>query len=130
MPSKGEIDRAGALLRTWWGSDDADINDAVMAAFDTIWDYRKAFQYPLTMVNAGLRYYVKKSGSEVFIAQRLKRLPRVLDKLQRHPKMRLTQMQDVGGCRAILPDHDAVQRVLKGIENRWDIITVDDYVGH
>ena len=41
--------------------------------------------------------------------------------------MRLTQMQDVGGC-AILPSMDAVQEVLAGIKRNWDVVTVDNYV--
>jgi len=80
------------------------------------------------MVNANLRHYVKSAGSEVFIAQRLKRLPRILVKMARHPRMRLTQMQDVGGCRAILGDEAAVRHVLDGIQRNWDVITVDDYI--
>ena len=93
-----------------------------------VWAYRGGFQYPLTKVNANLRYYVKKAGCEVFIAQRLKRLPRIIEKLHRHPRMRLSQMQDVGGCRAILPSQEAIERVLAGVNRRWDIITVDDYI--
>lgn len=71
---------------------------------------------------------MKKAGAEVIIAQRLKRLPRIVEKLVRKPRMRMSQMQDVGGCRAVLPDQRAVSSVLTGLRRNWDIITVDDYV--
>ncbi|MGI8808216.1 MAG: RelA/SpoT domain-containing protein [Acidimicrobiales bacterium] len=127
-PSKTSVDKAGALLRDWWGDQEEVLNDAEVAAADTVWDYRKQFQYPLTKTNANLRYYVKKAGHDVFIAQRLKRLPRIVEKLHRHPRMRLSQMQDVGGCRAILRDEVAIREVLAGVLRNWDVITVDDYI--
>ena len=34
-------------------------------------------------------------------AQRFKRLDRILNKLMRFPHMRLSQMEDIGGCRAV-----------------------------
>jgi ppGpp synthetase/RelA/SpoT-type nucleotidyltranferase len=39
-------------------------------------------------------------------------------------------MQDVGGCRAILPDQESVRNVLTGLERNWDIIAIDDYVAN
>lgn len=127
-PSKTSVDKAGALLRDWWGAENVDLGDAELAAADTVWEYRKQFQYPLTKTNANLRYYVKNAGQEVFIAQRLKRMPRIVEKLHRHPRMRLSQMQDVGGCRAILGSEAAIGSVIAGILRNWDVITVDDYI--
>lgn len=95
---------------------------------DMVWAHRATFQQPLTRVNAGLRYYVTKANAEIVIAQRMKRLPRIIQKLTRFPNMRLTQMQDVGGCRAVLPSQTVVQQVLAGIGKNWEVITVDDYV--
>lgn len=129
-PSKTRVDKAGAVLKDWWGRPDREITRDVREAVETIWGYRARFQYPLTKVNVGLRHYVRKADCEVFIAQRLKRLPRIVEKLHRHPRMRFSQMQDVGGCRAVLPDQDAVERVRVGIARRWEIITVDDYVSN
>lgn len=127
-PSKSQADKAGALLREWWGGSRRDLEVGGRAAVDVVWAYRVQFQYPLTRVNANLRHYVKGAGCEVFIAQRLKRLPRIIEKLHRHPRMRLSQMQDVGGCRAILPDKAAIDSVLAGIRRNWEVITVDDYI--
>lgn len=49
--------------------------------------------------------------AEALIAHRLKRLPSVRRKLQQST-VRLSQMQDVGGCRAILADIAHVDRLL------------------
>ncbi|MBA2420221.1 MAG: RelA/SpoT domain-containing protein [Thermoleophilaceae bacterium] len=45
----------------------------------------------------------------------------IVDKLARLPGMRLSQMQDIGGCRAILPDRQAVAAVLARIERNWEV---------
>ena len=52
-------------------------------------------------------------GSDVEITQRLKRRNTVWDKLRREPTMKLSRMQDIGGCRAVLPSPEAVARVLQ-----------------
>jgi len=45
----------------------------------------------------------KKIDKQAIIAQRLKRLPSIDAKLRQHASwMKLTQMQDIGGCRAIV----------------------------
>jgi hypothetical protein len=45
------------------------------------------------------------------VAQRLKRFSSVMNKLEREPDMKLSQMQDLGGCRAILADVAAVYKL-------------------
>lgn len=130
-PSKTSVDKAGDLLRSWaidGFPTNLEPDERLIRAVDTVWEYRRQFQYPLTQVNANLRHYVKRAGAEILIAQRLKRLPRIVEKLYRQPRMRLSQMQDVGGCRAILPSERAVRDVLAGIRRNWDIITIDDYI--
>jgi putative GTP pyrophosphokinase len=120
------------MLRKWWRDPDAHPDPAadakLVGAVGVLWTYRAAFQYPLAKVTANLRYYVRQRSSNVLVAQRLKRTPRIVQKLTRLPNMRLSQMQDIAGCRAILPDADAVDHVLRGIKRNWDIIYVDDYV--
>ena len=50
-----------------------------------------------------LRGFADRESSEVIVSSRLKRLPTILDKLARHPNMKITRMQDIGGARVILP---------------------------
>lgn len=125
--SKTRVDKAGALLRDLWKGG-GPLDETHREAVAVVWDYRAPFNYPLTKVNANLRYYVQKAECDVIIAQRMKRLPRIVEKLVRYPNMRLSQMQDVGGCRAVLPSQDAVSEVLDGLVKNWDVTLVDDYV--
>lgn len=126
--SNSQVDRAGDVLRRWVYQGDLESpTPEEMSAIETAWQYRAGFTRPLVRVNVNLRYYVGKVGCEIIVAQRLKRLPRIVGKLLRQPTIRLSQMQDVGGCRAVLPDQGAVEEVLRGIRRNWDIITADDY---
>lgn len=73
----------------------------------------------------GLRQFVARECDPdvpVTVGQRLKRAPQIVEKLSRHPKMKLSRMQDIGGCRAILQGgHDEVRRVAARIERNWTI---------
>jgi hypothetical protein len=52
-------------------------------------------------------YRKTKKLERSIVAQRLKRFPTIVDKLKRYPNIRLSQMQDIGGIRAICKNlHD------------------------
>ena len=61
--------------------------------------WRASHAGPLNTFRMNLRRRVRGRG---FVAQRLKRLPSIISKLERLPRIRLSQMQDIGGCRAVL----------------------------
>jgi hypothetical protein len=67
-----------------------------------IWDWRTAHSYPLNALHMTLRGRALKVDVNALSAQRLKRLPSILRKLGRQPTMQMSQMQDIGGCRAIV----------------------------
>lgn len=131
-PSRTQVDKAGALLRDWWRApngesrfDDDEIADAV----GVIVEYRNGFQDPLKKVTVGLRQFVERESSEVTVGQRLKRNPQIVNKLGRFSSMRLTQMEDIAGCRAILPGGaPEIAGVLRRIRRNWDVLRIDDYV--
>jgi hypothetical protein len=76
----------------------------------------------------GVRSFVKSESTTIVVTQRLKRMPTILDKLGRHPNMKITQMQDIGGCRAILEEGSRdVRGVLRRINRNWNVRKVDDY---
>lgn len=129
--SRSQIDTAGRHLRNYWTVGPHELTDEVVEAFDIVWKYRAEFQVPLTSVVMGLRSFVKSEGAPVLVAQRLKRMPTVLDKLGRHNAMQLTRMQDIGGCRAVFPQSgfgyiDGVRRRMK--RQRWDVVEEYDYI--
>lgn len=61
-------------------------------------------------------------------SQRLKRIPTILDKLRREPRMELGRMDDIGGCRAVLSDLDELQRVRDRYANAPVMVRIKDCI--
>ncbi len=108
---KGAIDRYGKVLVDWWTSPDDMDFEPWRAAYVVVKNWRLCHALPLNVIQAGLRWRIRRMRltKNVIVAQRLKRFPSIMNKLAREPNMKLTQMQDLGGCRAILPDIGAVR---------------------
>lgn len=98
LPSRSRVDRAGATL-----ANDAASHEERRDALGVVSDWRALHGLPLNALEASLRSHVAAFGEQTFVAQRLKRLPAIEAKLRRSRTMRLSRMQDVGGCRAVLP---------------------------
>ncbi|VVA47442.1 GTP pyrophosphokinase YwaC [Serratia ficaria] len=99
--TKTQVKKAGEAIR----KNEGDIN----AAIDIIRDYRAAHLYPLTIIKNLIWKHSQKINTRAVIARRLKRLPTIIDKLQRktldgvNPNtMSVTRMSDIGGCRVIV----------------------------
>lgn len=128
VPSKGEINRSGELLRQ------VRLNPLLFsvaerqAAIQIVEDFRKGYSYPLLKVNTGLRAMVAQVTSDIVVAQRLKRMPQIIHKLERFPGTNLARMEDIGGCRAVLETPDEVNLVHQKIIRNWAIIRARDYV--
>jgi hypothetical protein len=75
-----------------------------------------------------LRQRLDTTSVDGAVAQRLKRRATIIHKLGRHPNMQLTTMQDVGGCRAVLPDRESVRRYLKWWGVRHRLVEEYNYV--
>ena len=96
-------------------------------AYAILRQFREQFQYPLTKANMGLRSCVRTvTRQKPTVAQRLKQPPRIIDKLCRKPTMRLSQMEDVGGCRAILPSLTTVYKVADRVRLTGHVLYEDD----
>ena len=77
----------------------------------------------------GLRSVVRTENCRAReVSQRLKRLPTILEKLVREPTMALANMQDIGGCRAILASIDEVRRVQRRLSKNRPPIRAYDYI--
>lgn len=91
-------------------------------------EFREAFQVPLNKTAVGLRSMVrsewpalKVEGSRIPVVQRLKRQEQILNKLGRLPASKLSNMGDIGGCRAVLRDRGQVDGVLHRIRKNWHV---------
>lgn len=132
-----EVNAAGKALVRYlgepsvdtWGDEDWR---AYRSAVDVINNWRGAHAYPLNTFQINLRNVTRRLTSNPLVAQRIKRLFSIGLKLQLHPNMKLSQMQDLGGCRAILNDVASVKKVVEYYEKKSGIkhkrLPTDDYI--
>ena len=96
--TKREIDKAGRVLIA--GLEDFD---TWFAAVEMVNEWRTQHRLPLQTFRTNLSKRVGKRG---LVAQRLKRLHSIMSKLERLDWLSLSQMQDIGGCRAVVGNAD------------------------
>lgn len=82
-------------------------------ALDVTNNWRACHSYPLQIIKMTLLHRARSVSPSALIAQRLKRLPSIILKLEQNEHMKLSQMQDIGGCRAVLPDVRDVRKLIK-----------------
>lgn len=85
-------------------------------ALEIAQQWRLAHVYPINTFQARLRHIAKNIPGSI-VAQRLKRMPTIIDKLDRYPDMQLSTMQDIGGVRIIVPTITAVWDMVSQYEN-------------
>lgn len=126
--SRTRLDRAGDELRRYWLSDDNEVSAAVMRAYIDLITFRETFQVPLNKTAVGLRSMVcserpelKIPGARIPVVQRLKRREQMINKLARFPESKLSNMGDIGGCRAILENWHQVDGVVRRIRKNWTV---------
>jgi ppGpp synthetase/RelA/SpoT-type nucleotidyltranferase len=105
--SRKEVNRAGEIIMNKNAT-----NEAAENALVVINNWRASHNFPLNTFQMRLRKVAKKINADNLIAQRIKRLVSIKLKLQRFPDMKLAQIQDIGGCRAILKDVTEVGRLV------------------
>lgn len=97
------IDNAGQLLVR------PDVHHKeLLAALKIINNWRTSHAFPLNFFQIGLRRRSSRVDPDSLVAQRLKRLSAIKVKLARFEWLSLYEMQDLGGCRAVL---DSVRKV-------------------
>ncbi len=104
--SKGQIDRAGASLLNF------DSSEEFESAITIVSNWRACHSYPLHIIKKTLKHRAKAVRPDALIAQRLKRLQSVILKLSQNKHMKLSQMQDIGGCRVVMPDMLGVRQLI------------------
>jgi len=80
-------------------------------------NWRAAHAYPLNTFQITLRTKARRIEKEVIVAQRVKRLESIHAKLARHPSMRMSQMQDIAGCRAVFKRMTSVRKLVENYQS-------------
>ena len=93
--SRSQVNRAERTLV----SDTATPNEQLQALV-VVNNWRASHNFPLNTFQTTLRDKAHKVDSDAL--QRLKRMSSIERKLRLQPNMQLSQMQDIGGCRAIV----------------------------
>lgn len=107
--TKGEINRAGEkVLNKNLSKEERE------EALKIIDVFRAAHAFPMNTFAINLKHRVENIKSAI-VVQRLKRLDTILYKLERFPDMKLSRMQDLGGCRVILPTIEDVYSLVKSL---------------
>jgi len=101
--SRREVNRAGEIfLDPNSGDTERDY------ALSVINNWRTSHNFPLNTFQMRLRKIAKSINPDSLIAQRIKRLASIRLKLQRFEGMNMAQIQDIGGCRAIMKNMSEV----------------------
>jgi ppGpp synthetase/RelA/SpoT-type nucleotidyltranferase len=95
--ARAAVDRAGRTLLN-----ESSTDPELDAAWDAIANWRALHGFPLNTIAADLYQKVKRVDKSALVVRRLKRTRSMLAKLSKRPSMRLTQMQDIGGCRTVV----------------------------
>ena len=91
---RSRVDRAGERIRT---------SAETPEDLEVIENWRASHAAVLGSFRKIL-YNKARNFAGIHIVQRLKRKPSIVAKLDREPKMRLSRMHDIAGCRVIFPD--------------------------
>src|SRR2546428_3738699 len=108
--SREEINHAGDCLiadeKVIWIAN----RDHMLAIIN---NWRSSHAFSLQSFKMTLLVRAKNVDNKAIVAQRLKRLPSIELKLRRFKDMRLSQMQDLGGCRAVVANIRRLRSLMK-----------------
>lgn len=125
--TREQVDRAGDFLiapeeEHFWELDET---------LTVINNWRSSHSFPLNTFQIGLRRRGKRVDKRCLVAQRIKRLSSIESKLDRLRWLKLSGMQDIGGCRAIVRSTGQVKRLVadyKSSELKHSLYKENDYI--
>lgn len=120
--TKGEYNRLGDRIRR--NPDSISTEDLTM-----LQTLRLSYKNILSAVFNILVEESKKVDKRIVIpTYRVKRIESIVSKLQREPKMQLSRMSDIAGCRCILQSNEKVYALKKRLEERLYVRHINDYI--
>ncbi|MBU0472119.1 MAG: RelA/SpoT domain-containing protein, partial [Nanoarchaeota archaeon] len=106
--SKSKVDKAGWIL-----INNNSTTQQMEQATSVLDNWRSAHSFPLHIFKKRLKWVSEKIDPNSLVVQRLKRTPAIINKLIRDQTkhMNLSQMQDIGGCRAVVSNIKQVKKL-------------------
>ncbi len=132
--SRGKINRAGDILIS-----DKYSEEEENKALQILDNWRAIHSYPMHVFKKRLREKSRIIDKNSLAVQRLKRVPAIIAKLKRSynghpPTMKLSQMQDLGGCRAVLSNVNLARKLYQDYFIKGDLkhkkIGEKDYIAN
>ena len=119
--SQGKINSAGNVLVS-----NASSEEERNKALEILENWRAIHSYPMHVFKMRLKNKSKIIDKNALTSQRLKRVPAIINKLKRKyegrsPTMKLSQMQDIGGCRAVLSNVSLARKVYNDYYVKGDL---------
>lgn len=123
--SKSRVNAAGEQLAA------APVAEDLEHELEVLNNWRAAHAFPLNSIQMDLRQKARRVYPHASIAQRLKRAPSIIRKLQREDRMQLARMQDIAGCRAVVLSISEVHRLQEAFSrsrSRNELLNLKDYI--
>jgi ppGpp synthetase/RelA/SpoT-type nucleotidyltranferase len=125
--SISQVNNAGRAL-----SEDSEDHEVI----NIVNNWRGIHGFPLNAIQMDLKNAAHKVEKNCVLVQRLKRLPSIKNKLKRSrargSELKLTQIQDIGGCRAVFETEESARllfnRYLNGSRIGHELWGNNDYV--
>ena len=98
---------------------------------EVIYNWRVSHAYPLNTFQMASRRRALKIDGEAIVAQRSKRRSSIKAKLDRMSDLRLSEMQDIAGFRAIVSSVEQVYELVDGYKRGYSdhkLVDEDDYI--
>lgn len=131
--SKSKIDNAALILVDNKNHTALEIDESL----EIVNNWKATHNYPLHVFKNRLKRVSEKIDKNALSVQRLKRISSILKKLNRKyggnkPTMKLTQMQDIAGCRVVMSDIKQVRALYEKYYSNGDTkhkkVNVKDYI--
>ena len=122
--SRGAVNGAGVQLA------DATVLTPYQP-MEIINNWRSSHSFPLNTLQNATRRYGRTVDPDVLVAQRIKRLPAITAKLKNEPWLKLSQMQDIGGCRGVVSSVEQVRQLVTAFVDskmKHELLREDDYI--
>lgn len=124
--SRSRVDASARVLLKEYITADRRRDAEVVVA-----NWRSAHAFPLNTITMDLRAKTKRINAASPVVQRLKRTRSIMAKLETEGSMRLTQMQDIGGCRVVLDslgEVEALRDAYSRSQAEHDFVEEYDYI--
>lgn len=124
--SKNKVNCAGNFLA---GKKSKGVTN--LDTMDVLSNWRLVHAYPLNKFYNSLKAKLKSIDSSALAGQRLKRAPSIIEKLKRYNTMKLSQMQDIGGVRAVVVNIAKIRKLEKAYRSprfNHELVHWNDYI--